>query len=84
MAHAQAVDILNAMDTKQRKKFLKYSASSTAEMCMQSNDTSRNHTDSDLYFNTMRDQDQAFSSQTAELLHENKNHANLLNGIHPI
>jgi hypothetical protein len=68
MAHAQAVDIFNTMDSKQRKKFLKYFASSTTEMCMHSNDTSRNHTDSDLCFNTMRDQDQASSSQTAELL----------------
>ena len=68
MAHAQAVDILNAMDTRQRKKILKYFGSSTTEMCMQSNDASRKHADSDLYFNTLRSQDQAISSQTAELI----------------
>ena len=68
VAHAQAVDILNAMDTKQRKRLLKYFGSSTAEMCMQSSNASRNHADSDLYFNTSRHQDQAISLQTAELL----------------
>ena len=68
VAHAQAVDILNAMDTTQRKKILKYFGSSTAEMCMQSNDASRKYADSDLYFNTLRSQDQAFSSHTAELI----------------
>ena len=36
---------------------LDYFGLSTAEMCMQSSDASRNHTDSDLYFNTMRYQD---------------------------
>ena len=68
VAHAQAVDILNAMDTKQRKRLLKYFGSSTAEMCMQSSNASRNHADSDLYFNTLRHQDQAISLQTAEFL----------------
>jgi len=68
VAHAQAVDLLNSMDTTQRKKILQYFGSSTAEMCMQSNDASGKHTDSDLYFNTLRSQDQAFSSQTAELI----------------
>ena len=68
VAHAQAVDILNAMDTTQRKKILKYFGSSTAEMCMQSNDASRKYADADLYFNTLRSQDQAFSSHTAELI----------------
>ena len=57
VAHAQTVDILNAMDTKQRKRHLKYFGSSTAEMCMQSSNASRNHADSDLYFNTLRHQD---------------------------
>lgn len=68
VAHAQVVDILNAMDTKERKQILKYFGSSTAEMCMQSSNASRNHADSDLYFNTLRHQDQAISLQTAELL----------------
>ena len=36
VAHVQTVDILNAMDTKERKKILKYFGSSTVEMCMQS------------------------------------------------
>ena len=35
---------------------------------MQSTNASRNHADSDLYFNTLRHQDQAISLQTAELL----------------
>ena len=65
-AHTQAVDILNSMDEKQRKKFLKfYIGSSTAEMSMQSAETSA---ESDLYFNTMRNQDQAISSLTVEFL----------------
>ncbi len=68
VAHAQAVDLLNSMDTTQRTKILKYFGSSTTEMCIQSNDVSSKHTDSDLYFNTLRSQDQAFSSQTAELI----------------
>ena len=68
MFHAQAVDILNAMDTKERKKILKFFGSSTAEMCMQSTNAYRNLADSDLYFNTLRHQDQDISSQTDELL----------------
>ena len=46
-AVAQAVDILNTMDT--------------AEMWMQSTEVWSNHADSDLYFNTLRYQDQAIS-----------------------
>ncbi len=67
VARAQAVDIFNAMDTKQRKRLLKYFGLSTAEMCMQSTNASRNHADSDLYFNTLCHQDQDISLQTAEL-----------------
>ena len=68
VAHVQVVDILNAMDTKERKQILKFFGSSTAEMCMQSTNASRNHAYSDLYFNTLRHQDQAISLQTAEFL----------------
>ena len=68
VTHVQSVDILNAMDTKQRKHLLKCFGSSTAEMCMQSTNAYRNLADSDLYFNTLRHQDQDISLQTAELL----------------
>ena len=35
---------------------------------MQSNDASRKHADTDLYFNTLHSQDQVLSSQTTELI----------------
>ena len=63
---AQVVDILNSMDKKQRKKLLKYYiGSSTVEMSMQSAET---FSESDLCFNTLRNQDQAISSLTVEFL----------------
>jgi len=68
LSQAQVVDILNSMDSKQRKKVLNFFDSSTAEMCMQSKDVSRNLANSDLHFNTLRDQNQAFSSETVEFI----------------
>ena len=71
MAHAQTVDILNSMDSKQRKKLCTFCiGSSTAEMSMQLRPTPsalHNFTDRDLYLNTMRHNDQAISSHTVDL-----------------
>ena len=39
LSHEQTVDILNAMDTKQRKSLLRHFVSSTAEISIQSTDT---------------------------------------------